>query len=112
LVNVTNHGPAAAANVVVTDTIAITNGSTDRVDSVDGNWTPSGQVPGSANQVIVANLGTVQPSATAQQLRFTVFIRRIPGAPLSVTDTVTVSSATTDSTLGNNTATTANTWPD
>ena len=42
LISVTNHGPVAAANVVVTDTIDITNGAALRVDSLQGNWTPSG----------------------------------------------------------------------
>ena len=113
LVNVTNHGPEPAANVVVTDTIDITNGAAFRVDSVDGNWTPSGQVPTTSHQVVVANLGTVQPGPTAQ-LRFTVSIRgpAAAGVPLSVANTVTVSSSTTDGTLGNNTSSTTNSWPD
>ncbi|MET0214550.1 MAG: DUF11 domain-containing protein [Vicinamibacterales bacterium] len=111
LVNVTNHGPAPAANVVVTDTIDITNGAAVRVDSVVGNWTPSGPVPPTTHQVVVANLGTVQPGPMAQ-LRFTVFIRpAAAGGPLSVANTVTVTSATTDGTLANNTSSTANSWP-
>jgi uncharacterized repeat protein (TIGR01451 family) len=110
LINVTNNGPAAAANVVVTDTIDVTNGAVFQVDAVDGNWTPSGQVGSMAHLVVVANLGTVQPGPTAQQLRFTVHIRRLTGAVLSVTNSVTVSSATTDSSPGNNTASTTNSW--
>jgi uncharacterized repeat protein (TIGR01451 family) len=110
LVTVTNNGPAPAANVVVTDTIDITNGSAVQVHSVDGNWTPSGQMP-TSHLVVVANLGTVQPSPTAQQLRFTVVVRRTGGL-LTVANTVTVSSPTTDGTLANNTWTISNEWPE
>jgi hypothetical protein len=113
LVNVTNHGPEPAANVVVTDTIDVTNGAVTRVESVAGNWTPSGTVPSTTHQVIVASLGTVQPGPAAQ-LSFTVLIRRTatgPGGPLSVANTVTVGSTTTDGTPGNNTSSTTNTWP-
>jgi len=116
LLRVTNHGPAAASNVVVTDTIDIVNGSAVQVDSLNGNWTPSGPLSSpTANLVIVANVGTVQPSPTAQQLGFRVFVRRPTGptaGPLSVTNTATVSSSTTDGTPGNNSSSTTHTWQD
>ena len=70
------------------------------------------ELTGAGHQVIVANLGTVQPSSAAQSLRFTVFVRPGGSGPLGVTNTSTVSSSTPDATPGNNTSSTTNEWQD
>jgi hypothetical protein len=112
LVSVTNHGPAAATNVTVTDAIHITNGAAVQLASLAGNWTPSGQVTlPAADLVIVANLGTVQPSPTAHQLRYRMTVRP-GGGTLSVANTVTVGSTTADGTPGNNSSSTTKVWPE
>jgi uncharacterized repeat protein (TIGR01451 family) len=93
---VTNNGPDAAANVVVTDTLP--GGlSNSEVSIDDGAWNPYG---GSVN------LGTMADGASSE-VRIRAKVDCLVGCNTSLSNTASVTSSTDDPSTGNNSSTIA-----
>jgi uncharacterized repeat protein (TIGR01451 family) len=93
--SVTNNGPYAATGVTLTDVLPA-NLSFVLATSTKGT------VPIDTNGTLTADLGVL---AVGETETVSLTVDPTPGAPPSVSDTVTVTSQTPDPTLSNNTAT-------
>jgi uncharacterized repeat protein (TIGR01451 family) len=90
-ISVTNHGPSAAANVIVSDLLPASLGFVSALPSV-GSCTQDGQL-------ITCNFGTVPAAGNA-----TVLITSRAGVEGAITNAVNVSSSEQDLFAGDNTA--------
>jgi uncharacterized repeat protein (TIGR01451 family) len=96
-VRVTNHGPASATAVIVTNLLPVGVTNVVSVGSTAGSCT-------NLSGVIVCNVGTMSNAATA-----TITIVVKPGSPGSITNTVSVKANEADFDLANNSANTVTT---
>lgn len=103
-IEVTNHGPSTARNIVVTDTIDTDAGQVLRVFSANtnqGEWTRAQLREPTSNAEFIAEIAELSVQQTAR-LDITV---DISGTHQSLRNTATVGSGAPDSNLGNNRAT-------
>jgi len=113
-IDVRNNGPSAAENVVVNNALAMEDGTVTFVEFLQpsqGNWLGnSGPLEG-PNHLFVAELGTVAPNPSPQDLislRFRIRVRSVGHIRLS--NAATVSADTTDPQPGNNSASQITDW--
>jgi hypothetical protein len=116
--DVRNHGPSAAHNVMVSNALAIDIGGVAHVEflpAAQGNWmqTTGPLNPNVTTHTFVAQLGTVHPNPEPQEalsLRFRIRVRPGSGGRILLSNTATVSTDTTDPHPGNNSASLVTDW--